>query len=301
MRLVLALSLILAACGPEPDTPHHQDMLTQNSPHEVVADRVARQPVSYPWRFVVMADAHTPGAEPIFARLRAQMRALDPPPVFVIVAGDAVQDGTLQQHKDYLASINAMPIPFFTVMGNHELVVADGRKNYREIYGSENFSFDYAGCRFIGLMDIVPRHDGLDDAQIMWLEQRLADPAIRDRFVFMHATPPALPPPWGAPPYKNADRLHELIETYGVRFVATGHIHEYRHAVINGVDFFVTGGGGGAHDPLLQDPTTHAIFFHFLLVTVEANGQSKVEVIPEGDLPRVDPNYTIPIQTTPAP
>jgi hypothetical protein len=293
----LAVAL-LAACGPDDDPISHVAALA-NHPHAHVADRLARRPVSYPWRFVIMADAHTPPGEVVFSRLRAQIRNLDPPPSFVINVGDFVITGAMQEHQAYLETIDPFPIPVFSVIGNHEMGVPEGRKNYRALFGDESFSFDFAGCRFMALSDIVPRHNGLSDGQIAWLEEQLADPTVRDRLVFMHAPPPYIPPPWGAPDFQNADAFAQLVEGYGVRLVGMGHIHEYRHRLINGVHYFVTGGGGGGQDPLLQDPTSQGIFHHFLLVTVEADGKSKVEVIREGDWPVVDPAFTVWFETTP--
>jgi predicted phosphodiesterase len=291
-----------SGCGPDGGSSADSQSLLEsrapNHPNSVVAAKVQATPVVYPWRFVVMADTHLPTGADTFTALRRQMLDLSPIPVFVIVVGDLTESGSVQEHLDYLAVTDAFPIPLFSVIGNHEMVPGN-RKNYETYHGPENFSFDHAGCRLVALNDIVPRRNGFTDAQIAWLEGELSAPGFPDKFVFMHAPPPDVPPPWGAPPFPNADKLAELSEHYGVRMVATGHIHEFRHRLVGTVHYLVTGGAGGTQNSLLEDPPSQGIFHHFLLVTLAADGRSRVEVIKMGDWPEPDPNYTIRLDTHP--
>jgi hypothetical protein len=289
--VLLAALGALAACEPDGALGSQSDGLALNHPTALVVRKFVRTPVQYPFRFVILSDAHLPDAEAIFIRIREQMLLLDPPPIFAINLGDFTGDGSMKEHQFYLSKIDQHPVPFISIIGNHEQGVAEGRKNYESLFGPEDFSFDYAGCRFVGLNDIVIGHDGLRDEQVGWLERVLSDPKVEDKFVFMHAPPPAMPPPWGAMPCFNEDRFYQIIEGNGIRLVGTGHIHEFRHKTIRGVQYVITGGAGGGQDPLLENPSTQGIFHHFVLITVFAEGKSKLEVF-KLDEPEPDPNYT---------
>jgi len=291
--LLLPLGAGVVACG-EPPTAvvgegfaHHQ-----NHPNSTVAALVAQTPVHYPFRFVVLSDTHHPYGDATFANLREQILQLSPPPVFSIIVGDFVEQGKPEEHAEYMAIADAFPIPMFTVTGNHEQWSPVSRELYITLYGPEDYSFDFAGCRFVVLNNAVPRRNGFTDKQIVWLEQQLASSPSADRFVFMHAPAPVIPPPWGSPPFLNLDRFYTLMARYGVRTVMTGHVHEYRHRAVDGVEYFITGGGGGAQAAHLEDPPRQGIFHNFLLVTIGADGKSKVEVVKEGDHPEPDPDYT---------
>jgi len=294
-RLSAFLAFLLVGCGPE-DPPSGGWNLGGthglNHPNPVVAKQIQQQPFTYPVRFVLMADTHLPTGDATFATIRQQILGLDPPPSFIVVIGDLVETGTAAEHKNYLSIVDPFPIPIISAIGNHEMYPGN-RANYEFFHGPEDFAFDFGSCRFVVLNDIIPRRNGLTDAQIDFLAVELADPATPNRFVLMHAPPPVVPPPWGPPPFFNEDRLYKLVEQAGVRLVATGHVHEFRHKLVNGVHYLVTGGGGGKQDPLLQDPTSQGIFHHFVLVTLLSDGQIKLEIVKEGESSQPDPDYTI--------
>ena len=278
-----------------------------NHPNPVVIEKILAVPVEYPLRFVMMGDSRTPGEFP-FARLRAQIREFDPAPVFVVDIGDLVSQGTMIEYLLYLAAIDPFPLPFVSVIGNHEMYADRGRENYGRLFGDEDFSFDYASCRFIALNDAVPGEYGVSDAQLLWLEALLTDPVPPDKFVFMHVPPP-LPKLTGgalregeildgARAFPNWDAFKDMVEAHGVRIVGLGHIHEYRHHLRNGVHYVVTGGGGAEISDPLDDPPDHGIFHHFVLVTIGADGQSRAEVIKKGDGTEPDSRYTFEFETT---
>lgn len=295
VRSLLALLVLLGACGPE-DPGNGEWPLGGahglNHPNPIVVKHVQQQPLSYPLRFVLMADTHHPTGDKTFASLRQQILQLDPPPAFIVIIGDFVETGAASEHKGYLSIIDPYPIPIISAIGNHEMYPGN-RKNYRLFHGPEDFSFSVGSCRFVVLNDIIPRRNGLTDLQLDFLLSELADPSTPNRFVLMHAPPPVIPPPWGPPPFFNEDRFYRAVENAGVRLVASGHVHEFRHTLARGVHYFLVSGGGGNQDPLLQDPTSQGIFHHFALVTVFADGKAKLEVVKEGELAIPDPNYTV--------
>jgi Icc protein len=184
-------------------------------------------------------------------------------PAFMINTGDLVAEGKYSEYLRFLAVVKQSHSPFFMVVGNHD-VGGNGRLLFQQIFGDENYSFDYGGCRFIALDNA----DGsFPDERLAWLDQQLATPLRK--MLFLHK-PPAVgnwahafdASPWT----NNAGRFTDLVSRRGVDRVFLGHIHAYEEKVIGGVRYVVTGGAGA---PL--DPAPHA-YFHFVLVNVSPNG-----------------------------
>jgi tartrate-resistant acid phosphatase type 5 len=108
-------------------------------------------------------------------------------------------------------------------------------------------------------------------------------------------------PPYCAGPLhdNNNDVLEKVINKLcipsGVRIFFSGHEHNFQHSQADGVDFFVTGGGGDIRlddldDDLIESAKTHAWGKggHFLLVEIEGD---TMKVTPIGELsgPASDP------------
>ncbi|MFC1888653.1 metallophosphoesterase family protein [Thermodesulfobacteriota bacterium] len=279
-----------------------------NFPNRVAIDRIQSTPVQYPFSFVMMGDTRPPGLVN-FAKLRSQILEIDPSPVFVIDIGDLVSNGYMIEYPYYLGSIDPFPLPFVSVIGNHELYAAQGHDNYAKLFGDEDFHFDYANCRFIALNDSNPGSYGVTDAQLAWLEDLLDDPTPADKFTFMH-----VPVPFkelvdgsskadeilsGSRADPNWNAFKDLVEAYGVRIAAFGHIHDYRHMERNGVHYVVTGGGGAELEgPVIDDPPDYGIFHHFTQVTISADGNSRAEIVKKGEGTTPDDRYTIAFETT---
>ena len=162
VTLLVSLLVLMGACGDE------------KHPNTVEIDQVLATPVAYPFSFVMMGDNRTPGEIP-FSRLLDQILDIDPAPVFVADIGDLVLMGTMGEYQLFISAIADYAIPFLSIIGNHEMNSPQGRDNYVELFGDEDFSFDYANCRFVALNDSVPSSYGLEDAQLTWLEDLLDD------------------------------------------------------------------------------------------------------------------------------
>ncbi len=73
-----------------------------NGRNLVMAERIERTPVAYPFRFVVAGDFaawYDPTADGIFATLLEQIEELDPRPLFLVNLGDFAGPGTLARHE----------------------------------------------------------------------------------------------------------------------------------------------------------------------------------------------------------
>jgi predicted phosphodiesterase len=180
-------------------------------------------------------------------------------PAFIMNTGDLVAEGKLSEYLRFLSVVKRSHSPYFTIVGNHD-VGGNGRIVYRQIFGEENYTFDYGGCRFVALDNA----DGsFPDERLAWLDQQLMTPL--KKILFLHK-PPAIGNwlhPFQASPWtQNADRFMSLVSQRGVSRVFLGHIHAYEEKEIGGVRYVVTGGAGA---PLEPGPTG---FFHSVTVTV---------------------------------
>jgi len=82
-------------------------------------------------------------------------------PDFVVGVGDLVHGGRLEalepDLRQFREMLKALPVPFYPVVGNHEVVQQEGsprhERAYREAFGNDrvNYTFTQAGLRFIAL------------------------------------------------------------------------------------------------------------------------------------------------------
>lgn len=316
-RRVVSLAvavLILAGIGAACDIPSH--------PNQAEIDEIQAQPVSYPVTFVMMGDSRVPGTA-IFAAMRDQILDLTPTPRFVIDIGDLVLTGGAPEYMDYVDDIKDYPIPFLSVIGNHEMYSLNGREDFIEIFGPEDAYFDYGSCRFIWMNDSVGSY-GLTDEQLSWLEALLVPAAPPDKFVFMHV-PPTLPGDGradlpeaaagvtgddqyapieggvlgGIAAFPKWEELVAMVEAYGVRIAGFAHNHIFQHSHHNGVHYVITGGGGAETGFFTDNPPDNGVFHHFLVVTINADGMSRVQLIKKGAGTTPDDRYEFAFQTTP--
>lgn len=221
-------------------------------------------------RFVVYGGSEDGGAE---ARsLIAQMVRLRP--ALVAHAGGMVGSTRLSDwvafHKltEPLTSL----CPFYGCRGRGErkpaIQALNGSPEPR-LLGESYFSFDYQGAHFV-FLDTEVRLEK-DHPQTLWLADDLAAAASKPIFVFGHR---AL---FGA-----AERYilnmghywwHPLFVKHRVRVVFSGARHLYHRLNQDGVAYVITGGGGGALDPVMArrqvgPGDVAASFNHFIEVTL---------------------------------
>jgi tartrate-resistant acid phosphatase type 5 len=106
----------------------------------------------------------------------------------------------------------------------------------------------------------------------------------RWRIPFAHHPPYCAGPQWG----NSKSSIEHLVPLYrraGVRIVLSGHEHNFQHSRVDGIDYFVTGGGG----KLRPGPPTRfeeagtvkwASAAHFLLLRIDG---ARAEVVPIGE------------------
>ncbi len=67
---------------------------------------------------------------------------------FIMVLGDLTDYGLLHEYVWAGEALKRSRVPFLTVVGNHD-AIAHGKKIYREMFGTYDYTFDYAGLKFV--------------------------------------------------------------------------------------------------------------------------------------------------------
>jgi len=216
--------------------------------------------------FIVFGDNKDSGST--FGRLIADLNQSDAR--FAIDDGDLVEVGEQAQFKFFLSQIQTSQVPLLTVMGNHEL--DGGRKAYYDIFGPFYYAFSVGNAYFIVLDDA--NEEGLDDAQLAWLENELQKAQnYKYRFVFMHV--PLYDPRKGAESKGHslqnlafAKKLNGIFDRYHVTMLFTSHIHGYFKGQWGKTPYIITGGAGA---PLASEGKAHR-FHHYIRVDVSDSG-----------------------------
>jgi 3',5'-cyclic-AMP phosphodiesterase len=109
---------------------------------------------------------------------------------FILINGDIVDFGLNREYNWVAEKLKKLNPPYITTIGNHDMI-ANGRKIYNEMFGEENFLFDYSGTRFICL-NTNSREVGFDGSvpDMPWFAKQLSDDSsFRNIFVLSHVPP----------------------------------------------------------------------------------------------------------------
>jgi len=159
---------------------------------------------------------------------------------FVILNGDISDFGLLLEFDGVLKIYNGLKVPFISVIGNHDLV-ANGTAIYKRMFGPLNFTFNYAGIKFV-CHDTNGREYNFNGTtpNLGWLKNNLKlESGVNNLIAISHISPfdsdfdPKL-----AVPYQNLlNQSPDLIAS----------IHSHRHAKLateyqngTGIPFIIT-------------------------------------------------------------
>jgi predicted phosphodiesterase len=192
-------------------------------------------------------------------------------PEFLLHCGDMVASGTRVQYEDFTSQTNKLKMPWYPVLGNHD-IRGDGLSLFTELTGKGRYySFLEKGHKFIALDS---SQGFIDDLQMSWLMEQLEWNG--PKFVFMHI-PLFDPLPEVEHSFTDRDQANKLKELFAakdVKAVFNGHVHIFDLKEDDGVPY-VTSGGAGA---LLYAPPEEGGFHHYTLVQVDRDSV-KVEAV----------------------
>lgn len=218
-----------------------------------------------PFRFVVLGDVQTALDE--FDEVLEAVGDVDGVE-FVMSTGDLVEDGADEEYELLELQLGRSPVPFYSTIGNHELVREPeiwhrrfGRYNVHFIHRDVAFTFVDSGNSTLD-----PK---LRDQLGRWLDES------RDRVHLFGTHYPLIDPVGGRNASfrsrKEASAVLVDLAAGGVDATFYGHIHSYYAYSNAGIPAFISGGGGAWPERL------DGIGRHFLVVDVDPQRQ-QVEV-----------------------
>ncbi|MXX35706.1 MAG: hypothetical protein F4Z50_13240, partial [Gemmatimonadetes bacterium] len=204
--------------------------------------------------------------------LRATAASLGDEHAFGISCGDIMFDN-LEFYPDYERGVEQVGIPFFQVVGNHDLDMDSPTdrgsiETFGRHFGPGYYSFNRGAVHYVVLDDVFWYGRGylgyLDAETLRWLEQDLArvesgSPVIVATHIpvlgSQHLRFDEDSPTTGLA-ITNREALYRLLEPFDAH-VLTGHTHECEHVFEHGTHEHVTGAVCGAwwSGPICHDGT----------------------------------------------
>lgn len=222
------------------------------------------------FHFCILGD-RTGDAQPgVYERVWRDVESQHPD--FVINVGDTIQggnDATAEAEWDALRPLwERYKYPFYFTPGNHDIWSAQSRKIYeKETRHPASYGFDFENAHFT-VLDNSQTED-LSDNQMEFLARDLRAHQDRDpKFVLFHK------PFWLIPVKFQSSQFpfHQLAKKYGVRYVISGHGHQFVRALDDGIVYLEAGSSGGK---LKGEGFEHGWFFGEILARVTG---AKVEM-----------------------
>lgn len=140
---------------------------------------------------------------------------------FVIHGGDMTDGGLLTEYFIFRSIMEQLNKPYFTVIGNHDCL-ANGRRIYLDMYGYDNYSFDFLNCSFVFFNDVFWEMN-YTEPEFEWFADELNKPnPYRQKFVIAHI------PPWDeqfTPVYNTVYR--RIVDSAHVSLSIHGHLHNH--------------------------------------------------------------------------
>lgn len=179
-----------------------------------------------------------------FARTLEAIRAVHPHPTAIVVTGDLADLGEPDAYRRLRAAVEPVAeelrAPVIWVAGNHDErpALREGLLDLTPTEEPVTGVWNLDGLRLIALDTSVPgwHHGDLDDGQLAWLAEVLAEPAPHGTLLAMHHPPiPSHLPLFDILELRHQDELADIVRRSDVRGILAGHLHYSSHGLFAGV------------------------------------------------------------------
>ena len=151
---------------------------------------------SKPFRFAFISDTHIGSPNGSAEEdLRRTVRDINATPglAFVVLTGDITELGTNEELKLAKRILDSLNIPWHIIPGNHDTGWSEsGGVMFNTVFGSDRFSFEYNGIRFIGCASgpYVRMSDGhVPRDAVNWLDAELKKLKPQQPVIFLNHYP----------------------------------------------------------------------------------------------------------------
>jgi hypothetical protein len=266
------------------------------------------QSISYPFSFIVMGDTR-PGRDNNNDELSEDwieiMNQIKPTNFlnnyeFIIILGDMMKNGTLSEYIKFyeytISYMNSIGVPVISVPGNHDLNSVGSYARFNAYVGNYDYYFDILDWRFLYVNNTF-QQDGSDNkdypleittSQMNWVKNvALSQTTNCPDNVISFAHLPFFRI-WGGRPtisFPNYQNYFDALIAKDCRVHYGAHFHDYMRQFDCSSDLLnITTGGGGAELYSYSDNPNPPFVkkFHFLYVTIYADGSLKTEVYFKG-------------------
>ncbi len=221
-----------------------------------------------PFRFAVLSDVQDAVDE--LGDILALMNR-DPRLSFVLSTGDLSESGKAGQFERFQSELQALNVPFFTTLGNHDVSFSGSR--FQNYFGRGSFHFAYRGVHFT-MLDSA--NATIDPIVYDWLDGWLALGRGRIHVVAMHVPPldPVGLRNGGFASRNEAALVLAHLAESEVDLTLYGHLHSYYRFYNASIEAHVSGGGGAYPEKF------DGIERHFLTVDIDSvTEEITVEVV----------------------
>jgi hypothetical protein len=236
------------------------------------------------FRFLLVSD-RTGGHRPrVFSEAVEQINLLQPE--FVLSVGDLIEGYTQDakdlagQWKEFQSYVCKLQMPFFYVVGNHDITNPFMEKDWKERFGRRYYHFVYRDVLFLMLCTEDPPRVGgkISPEQVKFVEKALKDnPSARWTIVCLHR------PMWANGNLDKNGWLDVEKALAGRPYtVFCGHEHTYQKYERNGRNYYqlaTTGGGSRMRG------VRYGEFDHVVWVTMKKTGPVLANVLLDGVYP----------------
>jgi hypothetical protein len=254
--------------------------LSHAGPTRAISQSMERvKSIEPPIRFAILGDSRD--GKKVYTQLIQNI--LDRKPHFIIHLGDMISRPSEKEWEEFLEISKAIDIPFFPVIGNHEVGgTPRGEEIYRKQFilpeGKTYYAFQTGGALFV-ILDSEKGKRKIMDEQWSWLKDILSSSDMPLKMAFIHC--PLFPPVDSLKLGKAMDKdplarddLHQLFVKTKVKAVFQGDDHRYNRMVKDQILYIITG-GGGAPIYALKD---RGGYFHYVWVSIQ-KGKVESEVV----------------------
>ncbi|MEH0155727.1 metallophosphoesterase [Limibacter armeniacum] len=170
-----------------------------------------------PFRFALISDNHL--AYDSFTDA-LDLIAQDSSLSFVLHGGDIADNGFLREFEVFHNHMADLPIPFLTVIGNHDYL-SNGEDVYAIMFGERNYSFVYNDIKFVVFDNVTLESNQVPEFE--WIEKELTDGLNHTHTLTLSHIPPTS----NTFTIEQQERLSSLMKNFKVTLSMHGHIGKY--------------------------------------------------------------------------